>query len=87
MHQQHVPVTVLRVLDRLPGADRHDVDRDAALLGKDRQQVIVEAGVRSRGGRLQDDRFLHGQGRAGSHQQRQDRDEPASAVHGGISVE
>ncbi len=50
------PSQLRGVLDRLPGADGDDVDLDAGLLLEHRQQVVVEAGIRGRGGGLDDDR-------------------------------
>ena len=67
MHDQHVAVAVLRVLQGLPGADGNNLDGDPGLGGEGGKDMAVEAGILGRGGRLDDDglggacRRLHGE--------------------------
>src|SRR3546814_10407463 len=68
MHEENVAVAVLRVLDRLAGADGDHAHLDAGLLGEERQHVVEQPGVLRRGGRLHDDELVLGGcggGRAG----------------------
>src|SRR3546814_8130433 len=65
MHEEHVAVAVLRVLDRLAGADGDHAHLDAGLLGEERQHVVEQPGVLRRGGRLHDDELVLGGGGGG----------------------